>query len=270
WPRIGAPARPGPSRHQTREHPARGRTRRHRRLRHRARRRRVSGRSTHRDGHRGRDSRLHEPRADGGAGSGGRPVGYLRPRVRPVRAARRRAAVQRTHRAGYVRASAQRPADARVAAASGGPRGGGPRGAARPEPSPRAAGRPRRGMRRGPAPRDSAVAGLIPLVSDRLTVTSEPAGARVYVRRFTAEVPRQPLDSVLIGETPIAERRLARGDYRVTVVKPGFVPLEALASSHAERVQRALSRVVSPIVLTARLIRADAAPRGMVFVPGGT
>src|SRR5438132_10167014 len=30
------------------------------------------------------------------------------------------------------------------------------------------------------------------------------------------------------------------------------------------------SRVVSPIVLTARLIRADAAPRGMVFVPGGT
>ena len=119
-------------------------------------------------------------------------------------------------------------------------------------------------------PGDSAVAGLIPLVSDRLTVTSEPAGARVYVRRFTAEVPRQPLDSVLIGETPIAERRLARGDYRVTVVKPGFVPLEALASSHAERVQRALSRVVSPIVLTARLIRADAAPRGMVFVPGGT
>src|SRR6266516_4404813 len=118
-------------------------------------------------------------------------------------------------------------------------------------------------------PGDSAVAGLIPLVSDRLTVTSEPAGARVYVRRFTPEALRQPPDSVLIGETPIAERRLARGDYRVTVVKPGFVPLEALASSHAERVQRALSRVVSPIVLTERLVRADAAPPDMVFVPGG-
>jgi len=117
---------------------------------------------------------------------------------------------------------------------------------------------------------DSAVVRLIPLVADRLTVTSEPAGARVYVQRFTPEAPQQPPDSVLIGETPIAERRLARGDYRVAVVKPSFVPLEALASSHAERAQRTMSRVVSPIVITARLVRADAAPPDMVFVLGGT
>jgi eukaryotic-like serine/threonine-protein kinase len=71
---------------------------------------------------------------------------------------------------------------------------------------------------------------------------------------------------VIIGVTPIRERRLARGDYRVVVVKDSFVPLETLASSHAERATR---RSVAPIIITARLVRSDQAPRDMVFVPGG-
>jgi len=115
-------------------------------------------------------------------------------------------------------------------------------------------------------PGDSGVARLMPRVADRLTVTSDPPGARVYVERFAPDTLNQPRDSVMVGVTPIQARRLARGDYRVVVVKDGFVPLEALASDHAER---ARMRPVSPIVITARLVPSDQAPRHMVFVPGG-
>ncbi|HET9708911.1 MAG TPA: bifunctional serine/threonine-protein kinase/formylglycine-generating enzyme family protein [Gemmatimonadales bacterium] len=116
-------------------------------------------------------------------------------------------------------------------------------------------------------PGDSGVARLMPRVADQLSVTSEPPGAQVFVERFTPDAHDQPRDSVSFGVTPIHERRLARGDYRVVIAKDGFVPVERMASSHRDRETK---RALSPISISVTLLPSDRAPRDMVFVPGGS
>jgi len=118
-------------------------------------------------------------------------------------------------------------------------------------------------------PGDTAVARLMPKVAEILTVTSEPAGAQVYIRRFAADAAHQPGDSVLLGETPIRERRMARGDYRLVIAKDGFIALATPALTHASRGRRTGFRRSEPITIAVRLAPADAAPPDMVFVPGG-
>lgn len=118
-------------------------------------------------------------------------------------------------------------------------------------------------------PADTGVARVLPRVADLLTVTSEPAGARVYVQRFLPDSNEQPSETVLLGETPIVERRVARGDYRVAVVKEGFVSPEALATRDYARTRQANPRQLSPIVINARLFATDSVSTTMVFVPGG-
>jgi formylglycine-generating enzyme required for sulfatase activity/tRNA A-37 threonylcarbamoyl transferase component Bud32/pimeloyl-ACP methyl ester carboxylesterase len=118
-------------------------------------------------------------------------------------------------------------------------------------------------------PADSAVARLMPTVADILTVTSEPAGARVYAQRFAPEAADRPADSVLLGETPIRERRMVRGDYRVLITKERFVPVATPASVHGSRPQRNGFRTGQPISIAVRLTPADSAPAQMVLVPGG-
>ncbi len=119
---------------------------------------------------------------------------------------------------------------------------------------------------------DSAVLRLMPSVADILSVTSEPAGARVYVQRFADDAATEPelTDSMLLGETPIRERRMARGDYRVLVRKDGYAPVVTPASVYGSRMQLNGFRTGQPVMIAVRLVRADATPPGMVFVPGGS
>jgi len=117
-------------------------------------------------------------------------------------------------------------------------------------------------------PGDSAVARMMPKVTDILTVTSEPSGARVWIQPFDP-VAAQPRDSVLLGETPVRERRLARGDYRLVIVKDGFIPATTLTATHGTRPRLAGFRIPGPREVVVRLARADSAPNDMVFVPGG-
>ncbi|MGH7548140.1 MAG: SUMF1/EgtB/PvdO family nonheme iron enzyme, partial [Gemmatimonadales bacterium] len=116
---------------------------------------------------------------------------------------------------------------------------------------------------------DSSVARLMPRVADLLTVTSEPAGAEVYVRRFEPEASGQPADSIRLGVTPIVDRRLARGDYHVVVAKQGYVARHVLATRTYARVLRPNPPRLPPIVIDLRLFPTDSAPPDMVFVPGG-
>jgi len=118
-------------------------------------------------------------------------------------------------------------------------------------------------------PGDSAVAKLQPKVADILTVTSEPSGAHVWIQRFDTTA-AQPRDSVLLGETPITARRLARGDYRLVIAKDGFVPATTLSAMYGTRPQLARFRMGAPIPISVRLVAAGAAPAEMVLVPGGT
>jgi len=111
-------------------------------------------------------------------------------------------------------------------------------------------------------PGDSAVARLGPKVADIIGVTSEPAGATVYARRFGAN------DSIALGETPVAPRRLPRGDYRVTVTRPGFVPYTTISTTQGTRSRRNGWRTGETVTINVRLAPDSGVPRDMAFVPG--
>jgi formylglycine-generating enzyme required for sulfatase activity/cephalosporin-C deacetylase-like acetyl esterase len=106
---------------------------------------------------------------------------------------------------------------------------------------------------------------MMPAIADSLSVTSEPSGAGVYLKRFVPGSASPP--PTLVGHTPISDLEVARGSYVVSVQKEGF-----------DRFQRTWSNVVSgtvelpiqpaPIQIKATLTPAGTTPLGMVFIPG--
>jgi len=115
---------------------------------------------------------------------------------------------------------------------------------------------------------DSTLARLMPIISDKLSVITQPEGAQVYLKRFAPEEPEKSREREFVGVTPIENLRLARSDYKVTFEKEGFVPIERIASSALNRNQAGWG--VSPdIEMEARLHRIEELPENMVFVPGG-
>jgi serine/threonine protein kinase len=60
-------------------------------------------------------------------------------------------------------------------------------------------------------PTDSTITRLMPTISDMLTVTSEPSGAQVYLKRFSPDAAGNFPPRQLVGTTPIRDLRIARG-----------------------------------------------------------
>lgn len=112
-------------------------------------------------------------------------------------------------------------------------------------------------------PGDSAVAILLPRVADVIGVTSEPSGATVSVWRFGEDAGRR------LGETPVAPRRMPRGDYRILVEKTGFVPYTTISSTQGTRSRKNGWRTGETVTIAVRLAPAAGVPPNMVFVPGG-
>ena len=110
---------------------------------------------------------------------------------------------------------------------------------------------------------DPIIQQLMPTISDSISVTSDPAGASVYLKRFTANATRQ-----LIGQTPIANLRIARGQYVLYIEKEGYAPTEQTVSG---AFLRAGGSVVMPppIKVDKKLIAADKVPARMTLVTGG-
>ena len=97
-PRLRAPARRHPPRHQARKHPAARRIRPGGRFRHRAGRQQGRRRAHDRNRHEPRHAALHEPRAGDGRAGDHRPLRCVRAGLRALRDAPRRAALHRPHR----------------------------------------------------------------------------------------------------------------------------------------------------------------------------
>ena len=114
---------------------------------------------------------------------------------------------------------------------------------------------------------DSALLQLLPLVSDRLSITTEPSGADVYVRLFVPDGEGNP-DRQLLGVTPIRDLRVVRGDYAVDIQMDGYAPEQRIASSTLARIEGAWGSA-PPIELHLRLLPAEEVPDDMVHVPGG-
>ena len=117
-------------------------------------------------------------------------------------------------------------------------------------------------------PGDATLAGLMPAISDVLSVTTDPAGASVYLRRYSPDASGASPARQLIGTTPIDTLRIARGQYVLSLEKAGFAPVERTISGLAVNVGDTLM-TLPPANISQRLVPAASAPAGMVFVPGG-
>ncbi len=117
-------------------------------------------------------------------------------------------------------------------------------------------------------PDDPTIARLMPTISDTLSVTTEPSGARVYLKRFAPDEngnfpPRQ-----LLGTTPIANQQIARGDYLVAIEKDGYAIVERTISGAPWK--DLLGYIMPPpIKVESKLIESSKIPDRMVAVPGG-
>jgi formylglycine-generating enzyme required for sulfatase activity/predicted Ser/Thr protein kinase len=141
-------------------------------------------------------------------------------------------------------------------------------------------------------PNDPALERLVPIISDDLSVSTEPAGAHVYLKRFASGEAGKIQQRQLIGTTPISNLKIARGDYIIYIEKDGYAPIQRTVSSALDRQTKALfgplklRREVkavegksgestflfdadAPIRNQAKLIPSAQAPERMVFVPGG-
>lgn len=102
----------------------------------------------------------------------------------------------------------------------------------------------------------------------RLTVTSKPSRAMVYLRRYAGGLTDAGSTSpTLAGTTPL-EREIPRFDYVVRVKKEGYAPLERTISGATMPGLEKL-KIFEPPRIDVQLVRVDHAQPGMVFVPGG-
>jgi eukaryotic-like serine/threonine-protein kinase len=102
--------------------------------------------------------------------------------------------------------------------------------------------------------------------TDRLTVVSDPAGARVTILRFTpaADFGAERVD---MGVTPLRGVPIARGDYHVRIEAAGHAPVERPASgTHWRLTFRNAGE--AEVRLDVRLLPETQVPAGMVHVPG--
>jgi formylglycine-generating enzyme required for sulfatase activity len=118
---------------------------------------------------------------------------------------------------------------------------------------------------------DTALASLWPIVSDRLSVQSEPSGAEVWLQPFVVGSAGRLADSVLVGVTPVADLRIPRVDHRVVLQRSGYQRAERMASSAAERTLTVGQGGLAPVAIS---LEVDLPPPGqvpeeMVPVPGG-
>ncbi len=117
-------------------------------------------------------------------------------------------------------------------------------------------------------PNDETLAKIMPTISDTLTVTSEPQGAKVYLQRYAKNADGKYPNREFIGETPVTDFRIARGQYILQVEKDGFAKFERTISGIIPRVGG--SFIASPPVqIETNLIESAKLPEKMVFVPSG-
>jgi len=108
----------------------------------------------------------------------------------------------------------------------------------------------------------------MPTISDTLTVTSEPSGAQVYLKRFSPDAAGNFPPRQLVGTTPIRDLRIARGQYLLYVEKDGFAKTAQTISGTLLR-GGGMTSIPPPLAIEQKLLAADRVPDGMTLVTGG-
>lgn len=120
----------------------------------------------------------------------------------------------------------------------------------------------------GYIPEDEELKKLMPTISDKISVQSEPGEARVFLKRFLPNETGDFPESVLIGTTPIKDFQIARGHYILRIEKDGFAPFERTISGTIPRIGGSFIDS-PPLEIDVKLIGTERSPENMVFVPGG-
>ncbi|MEJ5263412.1 MAG: bifunctional serine/threonine-protein kinase/formylglycine-generating enzyme family protein [Ignavibacterium sp.] len=132
---------------------------------------------------------------------------------------------------------------------------------------------------------DSVFKQLSLFIYDTLSVTSEPSGAKVYLLRYNPDKNDSISKGELIGETPIKNYQLARGDYLITLEKNAepidnntneltfpfgrveYIPVKKVASSYP--IMKEFPVPVRGIKVNVKFYEKEKVPENMVPVPGG-
>jgi formylglycine-generating enzyme required for sulfatase activity/DNA-binding winged helix-turn-helix (wHTH) protein len=111
-------------------------------------------------------------------------------------------------------------------------------------------------------PTEPRVISLMTELSDDLSITTRPAGAEVFLRRLGS--PREER----VGVTPIEHRRIARGEYILSVRKEGYALYERTMSTSLSRAT-IIDKQAWRIRIDEDLRERARVPPDMAFVPGG-
>jgi len=117
-------------------------------------------------------------------------------------------------------------------------------------------------------PSDPKLTRLMRTISDTITLTTEPANAKVYLKRYVEGAASESMPTVFAGTTPLSEFEFARGSYILRVEKDGYTPFERSITSFS--VGDPNSPAASPpIQISLTLSPTGQTPTNMVYVPGG-
>ena len=122
----------------------------------------------------------------------------------------------------------------------------------------------------GVIPDDPVLLGLWARMSNPVTVETDPPGADVFYRENAPEAEWR-----LLGQSPIDDRRLPLGGFRLRIEKEGFEPreiLSALSYAQEDKTFEPLPSFSTPAERNRMSVRLDAkgsVPPGMVAVDGG-
>ena len=109
---------------------------------------------------------------------------------------------------------------------------------------------------------------LMPTISDKISVNSEPTEAKVYLKPFLPDENGNFPEKEFIGTTPIKDMQIARGHYVLRIEKENFAPFERTISGTIPRIGGSFIDS-PPLNIEAKLIESNKAPENMVFVPSG-
>jgi formylglycine-generating enzyme required for sulfatase activity len=115
-------------------------------------------------------------------------------------------------------------------------------------------------------PDDPRLVRLMPEITDDLSVTTEPPGAQVYLKRFAADASGHFPPRQLAGTTPIHDLPISSGNYLMYIEKNGYASIQrtlSTAAYHASAGMRGIS-------IEHKLIESANVPERMVFIPGST
>jgi formylglycine-generating enzyme required for sulfatase activity len=117
-------------------------------------------------------------------------------------------------------------------------------------------------------PEDATITRLMPIISNTVSVRTDPAGAQVYLKAFAPDEAGDFPSRRLVGTTPLENLRVARGQYILYIEKDGYGKTELTISGAIQHLGT-LMMMPPPILVEQKLIAADQMPERMTFVSGG-